>query len=86
MTDYRKGAADAVAAISRVMRVPEPATHVISRVTVAVVWHGVDTFTGPGVPAGITADIGRATVAATRTYRVDEVRAVIGQRVSHRHQ
>jgi hypothetical protein len=29
--------ADAVAAISRVMRVPEPATHVISRVTVAAV-------------------------------------------------
>jgi hypothetical protein len=46
-------------------------------ITVGVIWHGVDTLTGPDLEHPITATIGDADVTITRTYQVDEIRSVL---------
>jgi hypothetical protein len=46
-------------------------------ITVGVIWHGVDTLTGADLTAAVTANIGDATITATRTYQVDEIRSVL---------
>ncbi len=47
------------------------------KVRVAVIWHGVATFDGPDLEHPITVGIGDATVTATLTYPVNEVRSVL---------
>ncbi len=47
-------------------------------ITVATVWNGTATLTGPDLLAPINlGDIGTATITATRTYPVHEVRSVL---------
>jgi len=47
------------------------------KVSVGVVWHGVATFDGPDLEHPITVPIGDATITATLTYPVNEVRSVL---------
>ena len=47
------------------------------KVRIGVVWHGVATFTGPDLTSPVTLSIGDATITATRTYTVREVRSVL---------
>jgi len=47
-------------------------------VAVSAVWHGTATITGPNLPGTLPAiDLGSATVTATRTYPVHEIRSVL---------
>jgi hypothetical protein len=47
------------------------------KVSVGVIWHGVATFDGPDLEHPITVGIGDATITATLTYPVNEVRSVL---------
>jgi hypothetical protein len=47
------------------------------KVSVGVIWHGVATFDGPDLEHPITVGIGDATITATLTYPVKEVRSVL---------
>ena len=47
------------------------------QVRVSVLWHGVATFTGRALVSPVTISIGDATITATRTYTVNEVRGVL---------
>lgn len=47
-------------------------------VAISAVWHGIATVTGPDVPAALrNIDLGTATITATRTYPVHEIRSVL---------
>jgi hypothetical protein len=47
------------------------------QVRIGVLWHGVATFSGPALVSPVTISIGDATITATRTYTVNEVRSVL---------
>ncbi len=48
-------------------------------IAISAVWHGIAATTGPDLPAGglPVIDLGAATITATRTYVVDEIRSVL---------
>ncbi len=47
------------------------------KVSIGVIWHGVATFDGPDLVHPLTVGIGDATITATLTYPVSEVRSVL---------
>jgi hypothetical protein len=49
----------------------------VHRIEIGTVWHAATAFAGPLLSRPLTADIGTATITATRTYTVTEVRAVL---------
>jgi hypothetical protein len=49
----------------------------IHRIEIGAVWHAATAFSGPLLSRPLTADIGTATITATRTYTVTEVRSVL---------
>jgi len=46
-------------------------------VRIGVLWHGVATFSGPDLASPVTISIGDATITATRSYTVNEIRSVL---------
>jgi len=49
----------------------------VHRIEIGAVWHAATAFSGPLLARPLTADIGTATITATRTYVVTEVRSVL---------
>jgi hypothetical protein len=50
-------------------------THTIA---ISAIWHGTAALEGPGLPVALPAvDLGTATITATRTYPVAEIRSVL---------